>query len=105
MSRLHIKRGDAKWLSALLALMLLLGSAPVSLSVMPAAGSTQPSLSLDLCHPLQSATLSMPTIVARPALPALMPLMLEFERLSSAVPQRRTAPKIYIDTPPPESVV
>jgi hypothetical protein len=105
MSRLHIKRGDAKWLSAVLALMLLLGSAPVSVSLMPAAGSTHPSLSLDLCHPLQSATFTIPTIVARPALAGVTPVMLEFERLSAAVSPRCTVPKIYLDTPPPESVV
>ncbi|HUA33736.1 MAG TPA: hypothetical protein VMA09_09045 [Candidatus Binataceae bacterium] len=101
---MRFKKADTRFIGAILALMLLIGGLPLTAGIVVLPDSGQPSLSLDLCHPLEVAAAGFSVTLARPAPMLLRPTLLPFDEASSEIPQPRVSLKITPDTPPPKSV-
>jgi hypothetical protein len=92
-------------LSALLAILFALSSVPINVGVTIMSGPAAPTISIDICHPLQSATASSLPAMARPAAHASHALILpEVSTLPPAPVKAATDLKIKPDTPPPKAL-
>lgn len=89
--------------SALFALILLLGSAPLTTGLFVVIGPSHPELAMNFCHPLESATASAPILLARPASAAMRPALVEFERMRPDAETPLTEFSLEPESPPPES--
>jgi hypothetical protein len=93
---------DLRVLSTVLAVVLFIASAPLTAGVIIVNGPSHPELSVDICHPVQSADIIPGVLLARPAPALLDSLLLDFG--SSA--DNPAAPPIDLriapDTPPPK---
>lgn len=93
----------ARSLCVAMALLVLLGSLPLTTGVAFICGADRPALSLDLCHPLQSAVAGTIAVVARPAAIDFHPGLREF---TFAIPERTPFSCRLSDAPenpPPEA--
>ena len=91
--------------AALLALLFALSSVSVNLGLTIISGPAAPTISVDFCHPLQSATASSLPAMARPAADSSQALVLP--ELSALAPAPNKAPpdlRIKPDTPPPKAL-
>jgi hypothetical protein len=99
LSTVHVSR-----LGALLALLFALSSVSVNLGLTIISGPAAATISVDICHPLPSATASSLPAVARPATDASPALVLP--ELSAFAPAPNKAPtdlRIKPETPPPKA--
>jgi hypothetical protein len=97
---------NASRISALLALLFALSSVPITAGVIIVSGPAAPTISVDICHPLQSATASSLPVMARPALDSSQELVLpEFSRLAPEPFKVAIDLRIKPDTPPPETLL
>ncbi len=89
----------------MLALMVLLGSVPLSAGVVIVFSPNQPELTVNICRPIQMFDRVSNTLFARPAMHS-PGFVLEF---SGSVTIKLIAPiiecKVVPDTPPPEPFV
>src|SRR5580658_9222652 len=101
-SRLTIDRTTMRQLAATMALVMMMASLP-SIGVIVIADRSGPSISMDICHPLQSLETSSGTVlVARPAPPAMGARILSRETLSQFVPILKGKLTEAPDPPPPK---
>ena len=83
---LGIDRLTIRQLAAVMAVVLAIANLP-SIGVIVISDRSGPSISMDICHPLQSLETSSGTVlVARPAQPAMGARILSHETLSQFVP-------------------
>jgi hypothetical protein len=100
LSSLNVSR-----LSALLALLFALSSVPINVGLIVLSGSAAPTISIDICHPLQSATVSPLPAMARPAPDESQSIVLrQWGTLAPAPVKAATDLRIKPDTPPPKAL-
>ena len=99
---LMLDRHSMRQLAATMALVMMMASLP-SIGVIIVADRSGPSISMDVCHPLQSLeTSSGSVLVARPAQPAMGARILSHETLSQFVPILKSKLTEAPDPPPPK---
>lgn len=99
---LAIDRASMRQLAAAMAFVMMMASLP-SIGVIVISDRSGPTISMDICHPLQSLD-SAPSAVpiARPAQPATGVRILSHERLAQLVPILESKPAEAPDPPPPK---
>lgn len=98
-------KADRRFLCAVLAVVLLLGSLPLTVGVIPVRGPSGPSWTLNICHPLQSFVGASGTTVAHPGTD-LPPLALSDQGYASELPAAKFVNlAIAPDSPPPKALV
>ena len=102
---LTIDRTSMRQLAAAMALVMMMASLP-SIGLIVIADRNGPSISMDICHPLQSLD-SAPAIVliARPAQPAIGTRILSHETFAEFVPVLKSKFAETPDPPPPKPFV
>jgi len=91
-------------LAAAMALIVAIASLP-SIGVIVIADRNGPSLTLDVCHPLQSLdTSSTVVLIARPAPPEINATIISPETLAELVPLAKDNPAETPDPPPPKQI-
>jgi hypothetical protein len=102
MTILAIDRRTIRQLAAAMALVLMAASLP-SIGIVVVADASGPTISLDICHPLQSLDTSTNAVqVARPALPESGVKILSQETLTQSVPVLKSKFADTPDPPPPK---
>jgi hypothetical protein len=97
-----IDRASIRQLAAAMALVMMMASVP-SIGVIVIADRSGPSISLDVCHPLQSLeTSSGAVLIARPAQPAIGAQLVAHEALAQFVPILKSKLAEAPDPPPPK---
>lgn len=101
---LTIDRTSMRQLAATMALVMMMASLP-SIGLIVIADRNGPSISMDICHPLQSLD-SAPAIVliARPAQPETGARVLSHERIAEFVPVLKCNFAESPDPPPPKLI-
>ena len=85
-----------------MALVMMMASLP-SIGLIIVADRSGPSISMDVCHPLQSLETSSGTVlVARPAQPALDAKIVSQEEVAQFVPIPKSKFAETPDPPPPK---
>jgi hypothetical protein len=99
---LTIDRASMRQLAAAMALVMMIASLP-SIGVIVISDSSGPSISMDICHPLQSLD-SAPAVVliARPAQPDVGTRILSHETIAQFVPVLKSKFAETPDPPPPK---
>jgi hypothetical protein len=99
---LTIDRATIRQLAAAMALVVMMASLP-SIGVIVISDHSGPSISMDICHPLQSLD-SAPAVVAiaRPAQPATGTRILSHETFAQFVPVLKYRFAESPDPPPPK---
>jgi hypothetical protein len=99
---LGIDRLTIRQLAAAMALVMMIASLP-TIGVIVISDRSGPSISLDVCHPLQSLDAS-PSMVplARPAQPEIGARILSHETLAQFVPIMKSKFAETPDPPPPK---
>jgi hypothetical protein len=99
---LTIDRASIRQLAAAMALVMMMASLP-SIGVIVISDRSGPSISMDICHPLQSLD-SAPAVVpiARPAQPARGAQILSHEILTQFTPVLKCRFAESPDPPPPK---
>ena len=91
-------------LAAAMALVMATASLP-SIGVIVIADRNGPSLTLDVCHPLQSLdTSSTVVLIARPAPPEINATIISPETLTEFVPLAKDNAAETPDSPPPKQI-
>jgi hypothetical protein len=99
---LTIDRYSLRQLAAAMALVMMVASLP-SIGVIVISDHSGPSLSLDVCHPLQSLDVSTGTVlIARPARPEFGERIFSAETFAQFVPILKTKFAESPDPPPPK---
>jgi hypothetical protein len=97
-----IDRASMRQLAAAMALVMMMASLP-SIGVIVIADRSGPSISMDICHPLQSLDSAPATVpIARPARPASGTQVLSHETFSQFVPVMKCRFAESPDPPPPK---
>jgi hypothetical protein len=97
-----IDRASMRQLAAAMALIMMMASLP-SVGVIVIPDRSGPSISLDICHPLQSLDSSPTTVpIARPSLPEINAKILSNEPLAQFVPLLKGKSAEAPDPPPPQ---
>jgi hypothetical protein len=97
-----LDRDSVRQLAAAMALVMTLASLP-SIGVIIVADRSGPSISMDICHPLQSLETSSGTVlVARPARPELGTKLVSDEPVFQFVPILKSKFAEAPDPPPPK---
>jgi hypothetical protein len=101
---LKIDRMSMRQLAASMALVMMIASLP-SIGVIVVSDSSGPSISMDICHPLQSLD-SAPAIgpIARPAQTEMGAKILSHEVPAQFVPVLKSKFAEAPDPPPPKSL-
>jgi hypothetical protein len=99
---LTIDRASLRQLAAVMALVMMMASLP-SIGVIVVSDRSGPSISMDICHPLQSLD-SAPALVpiARPAQPGSSTQILSHETFAQFVPILKCRFADSPDPPPPK---
>jgi len=91
-------------LAAAMALVMIMASLP-TIGVIVIADRSGPSISLDICHPIQSLdSSSSPVLIARPAQPAIGAEIFSHQTLAQFVPVLKSKFADTPDPPPPKSL-
>jgi hypothetical protein len=102
---LTIDRTSMRQLAAAMAFVMLMASLP-SIGVIVISDRSGPSISMDICHPLQSLEMSSGTVlVARPAQPEAGAKIGSQETLAQFVPILKSKLAEAPDPPPPKRSV
>jgi hypothetical protein len=97
-----IDRTSLRQIAAAMALVMMMASLP-SIGLIIVADRSGPSISMDVCHPLQSLETSSGTVlVARPAQPALDAKIVSQEEVAQFVPIPKSKFAETPDPPPPK---
>src|ERR1700722_6726836 len=99
---LAINRAPIRQLAAAMALVMMMASLP-SIGVIVISDRSGPSISMDICHPLQSLD-SVPAVapIARPAQPASGTRILSHETFAQFIPVLKCRFAESPDPPPPK---
>jgi hypothetical protein len=99
---LMLGRHSSRQLAAAMALVMMMASLP-SIGVIVIADRSGPSISMDVCHPLQSLeTTSGTVLVARPARPEIGARIVSHECVAQFVPILESKFAEAPDPPPPK---
>src|SRR5271169_601752 len=99
---LMLDRHSVRQLAATMALVMIIASLP-SIGLIVMADRSGPSISLDICHPLQSLDSAPATVpIARPARPASGTHILSHETFAQFVPVLKYRFAESPDPPPPK---
>jgi hypothetical protein len=98
-----LSKSDTRLLSAILAVVILLGSIPLSVGVTIVAGPTQPTFTVNICQPLQPAAGVSSNPLARPAAAALLHLLVEHATILASTQKSVADLPIAPESPPPEA--
>jgi hypothetical protein len=99
---LTIDRTSMRQLAAAMAFVMMMASLP-SIGVIVISDRSGPSISMDICHPLQSLETSSGTVlVARPAQPEAGAKIVSQETLAQFVPILKSKLAEAPDPPPPK---
>jgi hypothetical protein len=99
---LKLDRHSMRQLAATMALVMMMASLP-SIGVIVIADRSGPSISMDICHPLQSLETSSGTVlVARPARPELGARIVSRESIAQFIPLLKSKFAEAPDPPPPK---
>ena len=84
-----------------MAVVMMIASLP-TIGVIIVADRSGPTISLDICHPIQSLGASTSSVpIARPAQPELGATILSHQTLAQFVPILKSKPAETPDPPPP----
>jgi hypothetical protein len=97
-------QADRRFLCAIVAFMLLLGSLPLTIGLIPVKGPDGPSWTLNICHPLQSFVGASGTTVARPVSAILQFALTPDGYAPELAPPKFTNLAITPDPPPPKAL-
>lgn len=98
-----IDRNLLRQLAAAMAFVMMIASLP-SIGVIVIADSSGPTLSMDICHPLQSLGTSPGAVpLARPAQPEIVAKIVRKEAVIQFVPIPKSRFAETPDPPPPKS--
>ena len=101
---LTIDRTSKRQLAAAMAFVMLIAGLP-SIGVIVVADRSGPTISMDICHPLQSLGTSTAGVsLARPAMPEFGAKILATETLAQTVPVVKDRFAETPDPPPPKSL-
>jgi hypothetical protein len=96
---------DSVTLALILAIVMLLASAPSTAGLVIVSGPSHPELTINICQPLQTFDRASNVLLARPA--AVMPEFV-LRDFGSTAPKQAAPPvdfKVAPDTPPPKRPV
>jgi hypothetical protein len=97
-----LDRTSMRQLAAAMALVMMIASLP-SIGVIVISDRLGPTISMDICHPLQSLESSPGTVlVARPAQPEIGGRIVSHETLTQFVPVLKSKLAEAPDPPPPK---
>jgi len=91
-------------LSSVLAVVILLGSVPLTAGVVIVSGPIHPELTVNICHPIQSFDRVSSTTVARPAAAVPESVLFDLGWVSGNGTAPLTERSVAPDTPPPKSI-
>jgi hypothetical protein len=101
---LGIDRITTRQLAAAMAIVMMLASLP-TIGVIVIADRSGPSLTLDVCHPLQSLdTSSSLILIARPAPPEIDATIESQQTFAEFIPLAKDNPADAPDPPPPKQI-
>ena len=101
---LGIDRLTIRQLAAAMALAMMMATLP-TIGVIVVADQSGPSLSLDVCHPLQSLdTSSTLILIARPAPPEINAKIFSSETFPEFIPLAKDTLAEAPDPPPPKQI-
>jgi hypothetical protein len=103
-SSLMIDRTSMRQLAAAMALVMMMASLP-SIGLIVIADRNGPSISMDICHPLQSLDSAPAVLIARPAQPEMGTRTLSHETFAQFVPVLKSKFAETPDPPPPKPFV
>src|SRR5271167_3467944 len=89
-------------LSSILALVVLLGSSPLTTGVIILSGPIQPEITMNICHPIQTLDLVSSILLARPAAAKPESLLCDFGSAIAMAAPRLIENRGQPDTPPPK---
>jgi len=99
---LKLDRHSMRQLAATMALVMMMASLP-SIGVIIISDSSGPSISMDICHPLQSLETSAGAVlIARPASSGIGPKIVSHETVTQFVPVLKSKLADTPDPPPPK---
>jgi hypothetical protein len=99
---LTIDRTSMRQLAAAMAFVMMIASLP-SIGVIVVSDRSGPTISMDICHPLQSLDSSPSTVlIARPAQPEIGGRIVSHESLTQFVPVLKSELAEAPDPPPPK---
>jgi len=93
---------DLRFLSAALAVVLFMASAPLTAGVIVVSGPSHPELTVDICHPVQALDLVPGILLARPAAAILESVLCNLGSITADAAPRSIELWIAPDTPPPK---
>lgn len=99
---LTINRASIRQIAAAMALVMVMASTP-SIGVIVISDRSGPTISMDICHPLQSLDSAPATVpIARPAQPASGSQILSHETCAQFIPVLKCRFDEAPDPPPPK---
>ncbi|SRR6266851_4777329 len=98
-------QSEARIVSAILAIGILLGSIPLSAGIAIVPHPKQPTFTLNICEPLQAALGVSGTPIARPATSPLDLILFEHGRVPPGPPKPPSDVSIAPESPPPKALV
>jgi hypothetical protein len=97
---------EMRALSSTIAAIILLGSLSVGTVLVVSAGPIHPELTVNICQPLQAASVTAITLLARPATGAISSFILcDSGSIIIRVLRQISADLAAPDTPPPKELV
>ncbi len=95
-------KADLRALSSILAVVILLGSAPLTAGIVIRSGSSQPEITANICHPSQTFDTVSSTLLARPATTTHGSTLLDLGAITANVAVQLIDYRVAPDTPPPK---
>ena len=96
---------DVRVLSAFVAFCILLGTIPLNSGIVIAPHPKQPTLTLNICEPLQAALSVSGIPIARPATSPPHLILLEYGQILPSLPKALSDLSIAPESPPPKASV
>jgi hypothetical protein len=87
----------------MLILALLISGLPLNAGIEIVGGAHERALTMNICHPLESATAVAPLLLARPATLAMRPVFVAIDEAPQNAAAQISEPAIEPDSPPPET--
>ncbi len=98
---LTIDRASMRQIAATMAIIMMIASLP-SIGVIIISDRSGPSISMDICNPLQSLDSAPVILIARPAQPEMGNRILSHETFAQFVPLLKSKFSETPDPPPPK---
>lgn len=96
-------KSELRSLSAILAFVILLGSAPLSVGVVIRSGPRHPEITGNICSPLQSSQAASNFVLVRPTFAEFETVLHDLGPIVGVFIARLIESNVAPDTPPPEA--